>query len=210
MTTAASQTTVHYTLSMSKPSTHLLEVGVTYDRLPASLREVDFILPVWRPGRYLVLDFASGVQDVAAHDGGGNTLEWSKVEKSLWRVQTKGASSVTLRYKVYANEFNQRTRGLNDEHAFIDGSAVFMYAEQFRRLPVRLTVNPYKNWHVTTGLEGSGKEFSAPDYDYFVDCPLEIGTQHDFEFMVDNVPHVLSIFGEGNWNADTLVRDITK
>ncbi|HTK80802.1 MAG TPA: PDZ domain-containing protein, partial [Bacteroidota bacterium] len=47
-------------------------------------------------------------------------------------------------------------------------------------------------------------------YDYFVDCPLEIGTQHDFEFMVDNVPHVLSIFGEGNWNADTLVRDITK
>ena len=158
----------------------------------------------------MVLDFAGGVQEVEAHEGGGSTLSWSKAGKSLWRVQTNGAGSVTLRYKVYANEFNLRTRGLNDEHAFVDGSAVFMYAEQFRGLPVRLTVEPYKEWHVTTGLEGHGKEFSAPDYDYFVDCPLEIGNQHDFEFMVDDVPHVLSIFGEGNWNADTLVRDIAK
>lgn len=195
---------------MSKPSTHLLEVEVSYEHLPRNLQQLDFILPVWRPGRYMVMDFASGIQDVSVIDGNGKQLIWSKVEKSIWRVRSNGSNAVILRYKVYANEFNLRTRGLNDDHAFIDGSAVFMYVEQFRNLPLRLEIRPYGKWHVTTGLDGNGEEFTAPNYDYLVDCPIEVGNQQDFEFSVDDVPHVLSIYGEGNWNADTLMRDIAK
>ncbi|TLY32447.1 MAG: M61 family metallopeptidase [Ignavibacteria bacterium] len=63
---------------------------------------------------------------------------------------------------------------------------------------------------MTTGLEGNGRNFPAPDYDYFVDCPIEIGTQKDFTFHVDGIPHVLSISGAGDWNADTLIRDMSK
>lgn len=205
----AQQPSIHYTLGMSKPSTHLFEVELTYDHLPGNLQSIDVLLPVWRPGRYVVLDFAGGIQNFSAADAKGNLLPWSKTEKSLWRVETGGSASITIRYSVYANEFNQRTRGLNDEHAFVDGSAVFMYAEQFRKLPLTLTVKPFGSWHVTTGLDGDGKIFKAPDYDYFVDCPLEIGNQKDFLFDVGGVPHVLSIYGDGNWNADTLIRDIS-
>ena len=202
--------TVHYTLGMSNPSSHLFEVEVSFDHLPAHQESVELILPVWRPGRYLVLDFASGVQGFSAADGHGNRLAWQKVAKHLWRLQTGGATRIIARYKVYANEFNQRTRGLNDEHGFVDAAAVFMYAEQFRHLPLTLDVRPYKNWHVTTGLEGNGRMFSASDYDYFIDCPLEIGLQRDIEFAVDGTPHVLSLFGKGNWDEAALVRDISK
>jgi predicted metalloprotease with PDZ domain len=208
--TFAQQPSVHYTLGMSKPVSHLLEVEMTIDRLPAAEQAVDFILPVWRPGRYLVLDLAGGVQNFSAAGAEGKTLAWEKVEKSLWRVRTNGTPRVTIRYSVYANEFNLRTRGLNEDHAFVDGTAVFMYVEKYRGLPVELTVNPYKNWHATTGLDGNGRSFSARDYDYFVDCPIEVGTQKDFTFDVDGIPHVLSISGAGDWNADTLIRDIGK
>ena len=208
---------IHYTLGMSKPATHLLEVELTLDRLPGNEPALDVILPVWRPGRYLVLDFAGGVQNFSATDGDGKPLRWEKVEKSLWRVGTNGSRQISIRYSVYANEFNQRTRGLNEDHAFIDGAAVFMYVEKYRRLPVALTVKPYGNWHVTTGLDADesvppaaagGVRLAAPDYDYFVDCPIEIGTQRDFPFMVGGIQHLLSIYGEGNWDADTLIRDI--
>jgi predicted metalloprotease with PDZ domain len=206
---SAQQATIHYSLGMSKPSTHFLEVEITFDHLPDNLQTLDVVLPVWRPGRYFVLDLASGVQEFSAVDGKGTGLAFQKTEKSKWHVETAGASKVSLSYKVYANEFNLRTRGLNDEHAFIDGAAVFMYVEQFRNLPIVLSIKPYGNWHATTGLEGDGKKFTAPDYDYFVDCPIEIGNQKEFNFSVDGVPHVLSIFGQGNWNADTLVKDIS-
>ncbi len=206
----AQQPTIEYRLGMPKPSTHLFEVELTIGNIPASETTLDVQLPVWRPGRYMVMDFAGGVLDFSSGDSKGKALTWKKTEKSVWRVETQGAPSVTISYKVFANEFNLRTRGLNDEHGFVDGAAVFMYVEKYRMLPVQLKVQPYNNWHVTTGLEGKGNLFTAPDYDYFVDCPLEIGTQKDFSFEVEGIPHVLSIYGNGNWNADTLIRDITK
>jgi len=200
---------IHYSLSMSSPQTHLFEVTVELKHVSAD-SVTDFILPVWRPGRYIILDLANGVQEFSA-ESGGHTLRWMKTDKSTWEVESGGSSELTIHYKVYANEFGTRTRGLNDLHAFVDESAVFMYAEKYRSLPVSLTVHPYKNWHITTGLEAEGpNSFVAPDYDYFIDCPLEIGNQKDFQFRVDGVPHVLSMYGEGNWNADTLIRDVSK
>lgn len=208
--TLSQRTTVRYTLGMSKPATHIFEVEVAFDHLPAEPADLDLRLPVWRPGRYMVLDLAGGVISFSAVDDRGKALPSRKVEKALWRIERGASASVRVRYTVFANEFGLRTRGLNDEHAFVDGAAVFMYAESHRSLPVELTVKPYGNWHVTTGMEGRGTRFTAPDYDTFIDAPLEIGTQEDFTFDVDGIPHVLSIFGEGNWDADVLVRDMTK
>jgi predicted metalloprotease with PDZ domain len=205
--------TLEYKLGMSKPSTHLLEVELSVKGLPSGGSAIDFLMPVWRTGRYVIFDFAGGVQEFSARDGAGSLLKWSKTEKSTWRVEKNRATAVTIRYKVYANEFDMRTRGLNDEHAFVDGCAVFMYIDRYRHLPLTVAVTPYQDWHVTTGLEAvSGEQFrfSAPDFDYLVDCPLEIGHQKDFEFQVEGKKHVLSIFGQGNYNADTLIRDISK
>jgi predicted metalloprotease with PDZ domain len=205
----ADQAEIQYTLGMSQPQTHLFEVQVEFKNISQE-QSLDLLLPVWRPGRYVVLDFAGGVQEFSA-ESGGKLLRWEKTDKTTWHIETNGASSVTAKYKVYADEFGDRTRGLNDRHGFVDGSAVFMYAEKFRKLPLTLRVDPYNDWHVTTGLDArSRNDFTAPDYDYFVDCPMEIGTQKDFPFTVDGVPHVLSIYGEGNWNPDTLIRDISK
>ncbi|MBF8296732.1 MAG: peptidase protein [Bacteroidetes bacterium] len=204
--------TFEYKLGMSKPSTHLLEVELSVKSLPSGSSAIDFLMPVWRTGRYVIFDFAGGVQEFSARDGSGSPLKWSKTEKSTWRVEKNRATAVTIRYKVYANEFEMRTRGLNDEHAFVDGCAVFMYIDRYRHLPLTLAVTPYQDWHVTTGLEaapGGQFRFSAPDFDYLVDCPLEIGHQKDFEFQAEGKKHVLSIFGQGNYDADTLIKDIS-
>jgi len=143
---------IDYKLGMSKPWTHLLEVELTIKGLPSSPATLDFLLPVWRTGRYVVFDFAGGVQEFSAADGSGSPVRWTKTDKSTWRLEKGRATGVTLRYKVYANEFEMRTRGLNDEHAFVDGCAVFMFLEKYRSLPLTVTVAPYQDWHVTTGL----------------------------------------------------------
>jgi predicted metalloprotease with PDZ domain len=204
---------IEYKLGMSKPWTHLLEVEFTVKGVPSSPASLDFLMPVWRTGRYVIFNFASGVQGFSATDGNGNPCRWSKTDKSTWRVEKGSATTCTVRYMVYANEIEQRTRGLNDEHAFIDGCAVFMYIQAFRNLPLTLTVVPYQDWHVTTGLEampGEKFKFRAPNYDILVDSPLEIGTQKDVEFEIDGKKHVLSIFGPGNYDVEKMIPDMTK
>ena len=205
------QVRILYTLAMSRPSSHIFEVTVAFTGLPPSEEDLLLQLPVWRPGRYLVLDFAGGVVSFDARGASGEPLAWNKTDKSTWRIQRKGAPVVRVRYEVFADEFDQRTRGLDDEHAFVNGAAVFMYAPAYRLRPVELDVVPPAGWHVTTGMDStSTNHYRAPGYDEFADCPLEIGTQQDFGFEAEGVPHVLSIYGGGNWEPDTLIRDIRR
>jgi predicted metalloprotease with PDZ domain len=202
---------ITYRLSMPEPWTHLFRVAIELRDLPAKETVVDVILPVWRSGRYAIFDFAGGVVEFSASGEGGRALPWSKLDKSRWRVTRGGERSVRIDYAVYANEFVHRTRGLNSERGFVDGTAVFMYAEELRGLPVDLLVTPCPGWHVTTGLQASGdaNRFRASSYDVLADSPLEIGTQRDREFIVEGKPHTLSISGTFNCDVDSLIADIS-
>jgi predicted metalloprotease with PDZ domain len=205
--------TIAYRLGMPKPSTHLFEVEIRFDGLDSTEKSLDVSLPNWRSGRYMILDLASGVVEFDVVDGANSRISWRKAGKSTWRIETNGVRQVRVQYKVFANEFHLRTRGVNDERAFVDGAAVFMYSETYRWLPLTLNVVPFGNWHVTTGLDsvvGERNKFTAPHYDYLADCPLEIGTQRDFSFEVLGKEHVLSIAGEGNFDVNTLTKDIAK
>jgi precorrin-3B methylase len=62
---------ISFTVSMSKPYTHLLEVEMRV-QIPANLQvpnETDLVMPVWTPGSYLIREFERHVQDFAADAG---------------------------------------------------------------------------------------------------------------------------------------------
>lgn len=209
MTTA--QPVIQYQLSMSKPQSHLFEVEVQVREYASKV--IEFHMPAWRTGRYILLDFSGGVQEFSAVDELNRPLQWKKSDKDTWRVEKGSAKSIIARYKVYANEFNMRTRELNSEHGFVDPLSVFMYVENLKNKPLQLTVRPFGDWKVTTGLDevpGTPFTFTAPNFEYFGDCPLEIGNQKDIEFYVEGIKHIISIYGEGTWNSDTLITDFTK
>ena len=208
----AQKPTIHYTLGMSKPYTHLFEVTVALSNLPSPDKHVDLIMPAWRSGRYVLFDFSGGVREFSAIDDKGKPLTWTKTDKETWRIERGSAETITARYEVYANEFNDRTRGLNDEHAFVDPATTFMFVKNHETNPVSLTVVPFGSWHVTTGMDAAGKtnEFSAPTYEYFADCPLEIGNQKDYPFNVDGKEHVLMIAGDGSVDENQMIPGLTK
>jgi predicted metalloprotease with PDZ domain len=206
--------TVNYTLGMPKPASHYFEVEISFNGVEDEY--LDLILPVWRPGRYFIFDFSSGVQEFKASGGSQNELKFKKIDKCTWRVETGSKNSkprdVNIAYKLYANEFNLRTRGLDENHAFVNGASVFMYSEKYRYVPLTLKVLPYSDWHITTGLENVSGEtfvFTAPDYDYFIDCPLEIGNQKDYAFEVEGKEHIISFYGEADYDIERLKTDFT-
>src|SRR5712691_7962959 len=109
---------IAFTVSMSKPFTHLLEVEMRIKyasnaKVPA---ESDLVMPVWTPGSYLIREFERHVQHFAA-DANGRALDWTKVNKNTWRVKTGGVRVWRATYRVYANELSVRTSELNSDHA---------------------------------------------------------------------------------------------
>lgn len=202
---------VEYSLSMPDPSSHFFHVKIEISNVPAQNKFFELKMPAWRSGRYLIFDFSGGVQEFTAENEKGKQLKWEKTDKATWQIQKNG-NSIIVKYKVFANDFLSRTRGLDSEHGFINNLAVFMFAPKFYKKPLILKVEPYENWHVTTGLDNYNNEpntFYAPDYDYFADCPIEIGTQTDFDFEVKGIKHTISIFGEAKYDKQRLIKDFT-
>ncbi len=197
-----------YTVSMPHPATHLFDIAIRIDSLPAGVQSVDLLLPAWRSGRYVIFDFAGGVERFSAVDGKGDPLLWKKVDKETWNIATRSSGTVLVHYLLFADEPNLRTRDLSDLHGFIDAAAVFMYVKEYRDSPLTLIVRPFEGWHVTTSLDplpGQPDRFTVANYDLLADSPLEIGTQRDYDFTVRGVPHVLSIAGRTNVNADSMI-----
>ena len=199
-------------VGMSEPWTHYFEVAITLSGAPEG--DLDFVMPVWTPGSYLIREFARNVQEFSAVDAGGTKLPWEKTSKNTWRVQAGNASEVTVKYRVYAFELSVRTSFLDDSHAYINGASVFMYGERFLERPCYLALDPYPGWNrISTGLEpvpGESNTFLAPDFDTLVDSPIEIGNQKILSFDLHEVPHFIAIYGDGNYDPEKLRSDIQK
>ena len=81
-TQQSSPVDISFTVSMTKPHTHLLEVDARVKReanAPAPTEEL-LVMPVWTPGSYLVREYARHVQDFSAKDATGQPLKWEKIQ----------------------------------------------------------------------------------------------------------------------------------
>jgi len=205
---------IAFTVSMSKPSTHLLEVEMRV-RIAPNLNvpnETNLVMPVWTPGSYLIREFERHVQDFAA-DSNGRPLDWTKVNKNTWRVNINGARQWRAMYRVYANELTVRTNELNSDHAFWNNAALLMYPDGFINAPSTLRVVPAPGWKIATGLPpiaGTPNAFRAENFDILYDSPVEVSNFKELDFQVRGVPHRIVIDGEGNYDAVRLRNGVQK
>ncbi|HEY2867142.1 MAG TPA: PDZ domain-containing protein [Pyrinomonadaceae bacterium] len=203
---------IAYTVSMSKPWTHLLEVQmhVHWNQMPARL---ELKMPVWTPGSYLIREYARNVQDFDIK-AGGKDLVWQKINKNTWQIDTAGAKDLVASYRVYANELTVRTNELNDEHAFWNNAGTLMFPKDQLRAPSTVTVNPYiAKWKIATGLPkvaDQANTFRAANYDILYDSPFEVSDFKEVDFTVEGKPHRIVFSGDGNYDMQKTAADVAK
>ena len=201
----AQTTNINYSLSMSQPWTHYFEVSMTVSNI-SKIKEipqkeyVDFKMPVWTPGSYLVREYAKNVEGIEA-TAGAKKVKADKINKNTWRVYSNGANEIKISYKVYAFELSVRTSFLDDTHGYLNGASIFMYVPQLKKYPSKVTITPYKGWNsISTGMKkvaDAENTFYAPDYDIIVDSPIEIGTHKVLNFEIQNIPHSVAMYSNG-------------
>lgn len=203
---------IGYTVSMSKPWTHLLEVEMRL-KSAALPEKTELKMPVWTPGSYLIREYARQVEDFAAADGAGGKLTWRKINKNTWQIDAKGAREIVVRYNVYANELTVRTNELNDEHAFWNNAALLMFPKDNLNQPSTLKVVPFKDWKIATGLpkiENQENTFRAENFDILYDSPFEVGNFKEISFDVNGIAHRMVFDGEGNYDLQKVSADVKK
>jgi predicted metalloprotease with PDZ domain len=204
---AATAPPVAYTVHLDNPQTQVITIQMRLSGI--TTEQVSILMPTWRPGKYAILNPASEVRTLAATATDGSPLEVTKPDKTTWTITTEGNPELTVRYDLYANSLNDRTRHVDDTHAFLSGSSVFMLWPKHRDDPTNISFpNLPENWTIATGLESiDAQTLTAPNYDILADSPIEVGIHDLLRFQVDGKPHEIAIWGQADYNPEKLRRD---
>jgi len=169
-----------------RPSDRLYDITI---RFTAPSDTPRLLLPAWRPGRYLIQNYAANVREWSA----GEHRIW-KDGKSSWRVDAKSGEEVTVRYRYYAGLIDAGSSFLDEDEAYFNGSNLFMLVDGLRGEEHRLTIAAPADWIVETQLarhdlfeeqRASARQqtFRARDYDHLIDSPAICAasmTRHSF------------------------------
>ena len=182
---------IAYRISLPDPSNHYVHVQIDLDGLDQEI--LDLQLPAWSPGLYLILDFARMVSGFSAESLAG-PLTYEKIEKHTWRVATRGASKITARYKVYANILNGAYSQVNDYHALLAGSSLYMYAVGHKDQPVTLEITVPAGWQILSSAGDPGQtRFRFPNYDLLIDELAQLGDFYVESFSSANTEYRVCI-----------------
>ena len=151
----------HYLLSWQRPSDRLFDITI---RFTAPHDTPRLLLPAWRPGRYLIQNYAANVRE-----WGGSHRAW-KDGKTSWRVDARAGDTVEFRYRYYAGVLDAGSSFLDDDEAYFNGTNLFMLVDGLRGEEQRLTIAAPAEWRIETQLPRDNEQtFIARDYDHLID-----------------------------------------
>lgn len=200
---------VKYNFTVQNAAQH---VGrVTIDLPVITDDQIELKLPIWRSGRYEVLDLSKNITEFSANDREGRALAWRKTDKNTWLVENPDSNQVQVSYLVYANMLRYRVAHIDDSHAFLDASGVFMFNPNLRQTPLTVSLDVPDHWRSRSGMSSpSNHVFVADNYDQLVDSPIESGVHKFLAFELGGRDYEIVIWGEGNYEMADLKANIEK
>lgn len=201
-----------YEVSFPNPHTHYVEVSIHFKGLPADSFEV--IMPVWIPGSYMVREFSKNVEGFYAYNIQQQPVSFKKVRKNAWRIYNDSAATLSVRYRVYAFDLSVRTCFVDIDQAYLNGPALYMYADFLKERPLMVNFIPWKEWKtISTGLQSFGPAFwsrVAANYDELADCPTVLGNHDVFSFDYKGIPHHIAMVGNADYDREKIKSDFYK
>lgn len=204
---------IRYTLRFPAPQTHYMEVEAVY---PTGRRpQIELMMAVWTPGSYLVREYQRHVEALTATGDGGRALTAVKPAKNRWRIDTGGAATVTVRYRVYGREMTVRNNWIESGFAMLNGAPTFLTLAETAARPHEVTIDPPAAWKTSATplmpMAGRAHSYRADDFDTLIDSPIIIGNPVVKTFEVDGKRHHLVLEGDPSlFDADRAAADVKK
>ncbi len=184
---SAAQAPVVYRVSAPEPHHRWAEVEMTLPDVPRG-RPVRVRMSRSSPGRYALHEFAKNVYDVRAFDGRGLELVVDRVSAHEWSISGHDGT-VRVRYRVFGDRVDGTYLAVDSTHLHLNMPAAFMWAPGYEGRPARVRIEPPdSSWTVATQLFPTADRwtFAAPNLQYLMDSPVEVGPLTLHRFTVAN------------------------
>jgi predicted metalloprotease with PDZ domain len=184
-TASAQPAAIEYTVSVPAPEQRWLQVDVRFPSKAGT--PLDVRMARSSPGRYAPHEFGKNVYLFEARGSGDITLPVEQVAPAHWRITPSG-STVQVRYRLFADHVDGTYAAVDGTHAHLNAPATFAWTPSLADTPIRVrfTQPPGRTWRVSTQLFPTDDPlvFTAPNFQYFMDSPVEFSAHAVREFTV--------------------------
>src|SRR5438093_1434700 len=203
---------IEYRFTFPNPEHRWMQVEATFPGVEPGTLELRMSRS--SPGRYAIHDFAKNVYDVHAFDAADRELPIVRSDSSGWSVTDHGGS-IAVKYRVFGDVLDGTYLAIDPTHAHINMPAAVMWARGMDERPSTLTFVPPRQaaWQAATQLHRGSTpfEFTAPNLQYLMDSPVELGPLAVRQFTVDGSTFRVAAHHDGSTaDLDGFVKDVER
>lgn len=158
-----------YQFGILNPQQQYIQIKTTFN-VKADITEIQ--LPSWRPGRYELTNFAKNVKGFKVFNQDNKKVEFQKITKDRWELNTGDSTSITIEYSYYANILNAGSTFLDAKQLYVNpvNCCVYKVGAEDEKCEIQLDIP--KNWKVAGSMTKSGKKYIVANFDELADSPF--------------------------------------
>jgi predicted metalloprotease with PDZ domain len=173
----AADVPINYRFTFPEPHHRWVQIEATFPEVGTAPLELRMSRA--SPGRYALHDFSKNAYDVHAFGADGREIATTRPDPYGWTVAGHGGL-VTVKYKVFGDYIDGTYMAVDETHAHINMPAAIMWARGLDDRPATIRFEPPSGgarWEAATQLYPGAApfEFTAPNLQYLMDSPVEIG-----------------------------------
>lgn len=186
---------IRYTFYQKNPASHYIYIDMFVDQLKGGKLQLQ--LPVWRPGRYELGNFAKNIKRVDVFNEKNEALPFTKLNKDLWEIETGNSASVKITYSYFANELNAGSCYSDTSQIYVNPVHCCMYVVGRTEEEHRVEVLAPENYTIACSLRKEKNTLIATDYEELVDSPFVVSADIKSDFyIVNDIKFYLHFNGE--------------
>ena len=201
---------IRYRISCPNPLAHIVHIRLQFEQRPEQQHQ-EIWLPLWRPGRYELANYAKNVIKAEAFAANDRHLEIKKKSKSKWVVNTQGEKEVTIQYQYYAFQMDAGNSWLHEDQLYLNFINCLMYLPDRMDDEVEIELNVPVGYSIACSLRKEGKRLFANDYYEAADSPVIASDQlQHISYEVGDTTFHIWYKGATAVDVDRLLEDFRK
>ena len=161
---------INYKISYNNPHRHFVDFEMKADTNGA--KKMLFQLASWRPGRYELANFSQNIQKWEVYDEKKNPLNFRKITKDLWEVDTNSANDITITYNFYANQLDAGSCYLDEHQLYLNPVHCMFYIVDRMEEEYQLKMQIPANYKIASSMLQDNNILSVKGYDLLVESPI--------------------------------------
>jgi predicted metalloprotease with PDZ domain len=201
------QQAIEYTVSLNNALHHEAQISMFIPEAPSGKFQIKMAQS--SPGRYAKHEFGKNIYDIRAFNADGSEIKVKQTEGNVYEI-TEHQGKVKFTYTLFGNHIDGTYTGIDHQHAHLNIPATFMYVPDLEKSPITIKfLLPQKStWNVYSQLKLDSGVYSAPNFQYFMDSPIEISDSKVKSWDVlnkDGLAQKINLVYHGKSSDSTLI-----